>query len=161
MTKVFPKASPVTAEVAGAREVISAVADLVSLVEPQLLDVWRSTGMTFTQRRVLRQLRDAPRYPGDVAMALGMSGPSLTRQLAKLQERGFITRTLDKSDRRRILVDLTAEGTRVLAGHRIFAGSTIARAAKGLTAAQRQDLVESLSLLVGRARGLEPGNAGE
>lgn len=150
-----------TVGAAGARDVISAVADLVSLVEPKLLHVWRSTGMTFTQRRVLRQLRDAPRYPGEVAAALGMSGPSLTRQLARLEERGFITRTLDKSDRRRILVDLTAEGKRVLADHRVFAGSTIARAAKDLSAAQRQDLVENLSLLVGRARGLEPGNAGE
>ncbi len=134
---------------------IRAVADLVSLVEPQLIHVWRSTGMTFTQRRVLRQLRDAPRFAGEVAGALGMSGPSLTRQLAKLEERGFISRTLDTSDRRRILVDLTADGRRVLAGHRVFAGSTVARAAKDLTPAQSHDLVESLDRIVGIARELE------
>ncbi len=161
MTTVSTKTTPGTAETANAREVIRAIADLVGLVEPQLLHVWRSTGMTFTQRRVLRQLRDAPRFAGEIAGALGMSGPSLTRQLARLEERGFISRTLDTNDRRRILVDLTAGGRRVLEGHRVFAGSSIARAARELTPDQREQLITSLAVLVRRARELEPGKPDE
>ncbi len=162
MTKVSTKAPPhAPSDASSARELISAIADLVSLVEPRLLEVWRLTGMTFTQRRLLRQLREGPRFAGEVATSLGISGPSLTRQLAKLEERGYISRTIDTGDRRRIQVELTVEGRTMLADHRVFAGSPLARASRDLTAGRRQDLVENLSLLVGLARELEPGNPDE
>jgi DNA-binding MarR family transcriptional regulator len=148
-------------ETTGARDVIRVIADLVSVLEPQLLDVWRSTGMTFSQRRVLRQLRGGPRSAGDVAASLGISAPTLTRLLAKLEEHGYITRSMDTADRRKVLVELTAEGTRVLAGHRVFAGSPIAHAARDLTALQRQALIDNLGLLVNLARDLNPVEAGD
>jgi DNA-binding MarR family transcriptional regulator len=148
-------------EAAGARDVIRVIADLVSVLEPQLLEVWRSTGMTFSQRRVLRRLRHGPRSAGDVAASLGISAPTLTRLLAKLEEHGYITRSVDTADRRKVLVELTAEGTRVLAGHRVFAGSPIAHAARDLSGPQRQALIDNLGLLVNRARDLDPVEAGD
>ena len=139
----------------GARDVIRVIADLVSVLEPQLLEVWRSTGMTFSQRRVLRQLRDGPRSAGEVAASLGVSAPTLTRQLGKLEEHGYLTRAVDTADRRKVLVDLTGEGRRVLAGHRVFAGSPIALAARALTPPQRLALIENLGVLVNLARDME------
>lgn len=139
----------------GARDVIRLVADMVTLVEPRLLAAWRATGITFGQRRLLRQLREGPRAAGEVAASLGISAPTLTRQLTRLEERGVVSRTTDTSDRRKVIVDLTAEGKRVLTGYRVFTGSPMARAARHLTAVQRQSVIESLALLVKLARELE------
>jgi DNA-binding MarR family transcriptional regulator len=148
-------------EAAGARDVIRVIADLVSVLEPQLLELWRSTGMTFSQRRVLRQVRDGPRSAGEVAASLGISAPTLTRLLAKLEDHGYITRSMDTADRRKVLVELTAGGRRVLAGHRVFAGSPIAHAARDLRGPQRQAIIDNLGLLVNLARGLDPVEAGD
>lgn len=161
MTKVSGKAPPAADDTTGASDVIRVIADLVSVLEPQLLGVWRSTGMTFSQRRVLRQLRDGPRSAGDVAASLAISAPTLTRQLAKLEDHGYITRAMDTSDRRKVLVDLTGEGRRVLAGHRVFAGGPIAHAARDLSGPQRQALIENLGLLVNLARNMDPVKTGD
>ncbi len=137
---------------AASRELIRAVADLVSLVEPRLLGLWKSTGMTFAQRRVLRQLRDGARSPGAVAESLGIAAPTLTRQLARLERQGLIERSIDAGDRRRVIVALTAAGRRALADHRVFAGTALAAAAGELDAAERELLVVALGGLVRAAR---------
>jgi len=155
MTKESVGTPRATDDTSGAGDVIHVIGDLVSVLEPQLLEVWRSTGMTFSQRRVLRQLRDGPRSAGDVAASVGISAPTLTRQLSKLEDHGYLTRAVDTADRRKVLVELTGEGRRVLTGHRVFAGSPIARAARDLTASQRQALIENLGLLVNLARDMD------
>jgi DNA-binding MarR family transcriptional regulator len=136
-----------------------AVADLVSLVEPRLLALWREAGMTLSQRRVLGRLRGGPRSAGEVAAGLGISSPSLTRMLTKLEQRGLIARALDTGDRRRILIALTSLGRHSLEDHRIFSGTSIVLAAKSLSAAEQRDLVEGVGRLVRAARELEAGDA--
>ncbi|HUZ87886.1 MAG TPA: MarR family transcriptional regulator [Candidatus Baltobacterales bacterium] len=155
MAKVQGESPAAAEDATGTRDVMRVIGDLVSVLEPQLLEVWRSTGMTYSQRRVLRQLRDGPRSAGEVAASLGVSAPTLTRQLGKLEEHGYLTRAVDTTDRRKVLVDLTGEGRRVLAGHRVFAGSPIARAARDLTPLQQLALIESLGVLVSLARKTE------
>jgi DNA-binding MarR family transcriptional regulator len=135
-----------------ARELVKAIADLVSLIEPRLLALWRATGMTLTQRRVLRQLRDGPRSAGDIAAGLAISSPSLTRLLAKLEERGLLVRSLDRADRRRVLVELTDQGRGALADHRVFADSPLAQAARRLSPSRQETLAQLLSALVRDAR---------
>ncbi|MGH7765231.1 MAG: MarR family winged helix-turn-helix transcriptional regulator [Candidatus Dormibacteraceae bacterium] len=161
MTRVLGNAAVSPGEAGGARDVIHAIAELVSVLEPRLLSVWRATGVTFSQRRVLRRLRDGPLSAGEVAASLEISAPTLTRQLAKLEKRGFINRAVDAGDRRRVLVNLTADGRRVLSGYRVFFGSPLARAAREMTTAQRQALIASLGLLVTRARELDTGELDE
>src|SRR6185312_2669053 len=115
-----------------ARDVIRATADLVSLVEPALLRLWRDTGMTLSQRRVLRQLRDGPRTAGAVAEALDVTSPALTRQLTRLEARDLISRQVDRADRRRVVIALTAAGHRMLTDHRVFGGTPLQAAARAL-----------------------------
>jgi DNA-binding MarR family transcriptional regulator len=141
------------------REVVRAVADLVSLVEPRLLALWQDAGMTLSQRRVLGRLRGGPKSAGDIASGLGISSPSLTRMLTKLEERGLIVRALDSGDRRRILVGLTAKGERLIDDHRIFKGTSLARAARNLSADDQRSLTESVATLVRLARELDEGDA--
>jgi DNA-binding MarR family transcriptional regulator len=137
---------------ASSRELMRAVADLVSLIEPRLLSLWQEVGITLSQRRVLRRLRDAPRSAGDVAASLDISAPSLTRMLTKLEDRGLIVRNLDKEDRRRILIELTAAGRRTLEGHRVFSGTPLIRAARRLSATEQRQLAEEIGNLVRLAR---------
>ena len=142
-----------------ARDAIRAVADLVSLVEPRLLTLWQEAGMTLSQRRVLSRLRDGPRSAGEIATGLRISSPSLTRMLTKLEERGLIVRALDTGDRRRILVELTTPGQRLIEDHRVFSGTSLARAAKSLNAGELRNLTESVANLVSLAREIEEGDA--
>jgi len=160
MTKISP--APVLEgrdQASNSRDVMRAVADLVSLVEPRLLALWQEGGMTLSQRRVLGRLRDGPRSAGEIATGLGISSPSLTRMLTKLEERGLILRALDKSDRRRILVELSILGRRSIEDHRVFSGTSLVQAAKNLSAAERRNLTESVATLVHLARELEEADA--
>jgi DNA-binding MarR family transcriptional regulator len=160
MTKISPPTAPDKHDQAtSSREVVRAVADLVSLIEPRLLGLWQEVGMTLSQRRVLRRLWDGPRSAGEVATGLGISSPSLTRMLAKLEHRGFVVRALDKDDRRRILIELTSQGRRSLEDHRVFSGTSLLLAAKSLSATEQRDLIASVGRLVRTARELEARDA--
>jgi DNA-binding MarR family transcriptional regulator len=141
------------------RDVVRAVADLVSLVEPRLLDLWQEAGMTLSQRRVLGRLRDGPRSAGEIASGLRISSPSLTRILTKLEERGLLVRALDEGDRRRVLVELTILGQRLIEDHRVFSGTSLARAAMNISAEEQRNLTDSVATLVRLARELEEGDA--
>jgi len=115
--------------------------------------------MTLSQRRILGRLRGGPKSAGEIASGLGISSPSLTRMLTKLEERGLVARALDPGDRRRILVELTTEGQHLIDDHRIFSGTSLARAAKKLSADDQRSLIESVATLVRLARELDEGDA--
>lgn len=134
------------------KRLVHLLADVVSLVEPRLLELWKTTGMTFGQRRLLRRLREGSCSAGALATELGVSAPSLTRQLQKLEDNGLIARTVDPDDRRRVVVTLTAAGSNALEDHKVFGGSSIALAIGDLTARQQRDLVRNLGALVALAR---------
>ncbi len=143
------------------KRLVHLLADVVSLVEPRLLELWRTTGMTFGQRRLLRRLREGPRSAGALAADLGVSAPSLTRQLQKLEDNRLITRAVDPDDRRRVVVALTGAGEKALEDHRVFGGSSLALAIEDLTVRQQRDLVQNLEALVRLAREHGSGAADE
>ncbi|HKC19011.1 MAG TPA: MarR family winged helix-turn-helix transcriptional regulator [Candidatus Dormibacteraeota bacterium] len=146
------RTAPPSVEVDSSKAVIRALADVVSLVEPRLLDLWRTTGITFAQRRLLRRLRDGSRSPGALAAELGISAPTLTRHLQRLENHHLLSRSVDSEDRRRVVVELTDAGRRSLADHRIFGGSPLAHAAAGLSPSERRALVEALGHLTSVAK---------
>lgn len=143
------------------KRLVRLLADVVSLVEPRLLELWNTTGMTFAQRRLLRRLRDSPRSAGALASELGVSAPSLTRQLQKLEDNGLIVRAIDPEDRRRVVVTLSAAGAKTLEDHGVFGDSPLALAVGDLTVRQQRELVRNLETLVRLARGHSRGAADE
>lgn len=57
--------------------------------------------ISFHQRSIL---------PSEISNRMGISSARIAAALNSLERKGLITRQIDTSDRRRILVDLTAEG---------------------------------------------------
>ena len=136
----------------GTKELVRALGDVITLVEPRLMELWRFTGITFAQRRLLRRLVEGPRSPGDLASELGVSAPTLTRRLQKLETLGLLSRAMDPGDRRRVVVTLAEPGRRLLAGHRVLGGGPLVRAALALAPRERTRLAASLRELVRIAR---------
>lgn len=63
-----------------------------------------------TEIGVLRGLRDGPRRITDLAAEEHVTQPAITLSVNRLQERGWVEREPDPSDRRAVLVRRTAEG---------------------------------------------------
>lgn len=99
-----------------ARETMRAFLEVIALAEPMIADLWKSHHLTLSHVQCMRTLREQPEVAGDLARKLNMSSASLTRVLDRLEERDFVIRTIDPSDRRRILVHLTPLGKDILSG---------------------------------------------
>lgn len=133
------------------KDALMAYASAVVLAEPLQARLWYSTGITLTQLKALRQLRDGPQPAGKLAAALGLSSASATRLLDRLEENGLIKRHRSTDDRRRVDIDLEPEGRRIVDQTRVLKDTSIDAAIRSLTSQQRRQLTAALRLLVERA----------
>ncbi len=79
-------------------------------------------GMSLTQASALATLRDAgPQRVTDLATREGVRQPTCTSLVNVMEEQGWVRRRVDESDRRAVVVELTA------AGHQALADITAAR----------------------------------
>ena len=62
-------------------------------------------------------LRDEGVLPGEISNEMDVSSARVAAALNKLEDKGFITRKIDKNDRRKILVEITQEGRRLAEKH--------------------------------------------
>jgi DNA-binding MarR family transcriptional regulator len=129
-------------------EVLLALADVVMLLEPMLLRLWKSSNLTLGQLRVLRALREQPRTPGELAEIAGMTPPAMARTLSRLEERRLLKRATDLADRRRIAVSLTAKGREMANTARVFRASAFEPAAASLSDDERRVLLATLQRLI-------------
>lgn len=60
---------------------------------------------------------DGPSLPGEISSEMGISSARIAAALNSLEGKGIVTRRIDPSDRRRILVELTEEGKRQAQEH--------------------------------------------
>jgi DNA-binding MarR family transcriptional regulator len=71
-------------------------------------------GLTFPQYLVILDLLDrAPVSVGVLGGRLGMDTGTITPLVKRLEAAGFVSRTRDPSDERRVLVDLTKSGRKL------------------------------------------------
>ncbi|MFE0755497.1 MarR family winged helix-turn-helix transcriptional regulator [Inquilinus sp. NPDC058860] len=68
-------------------------------------------GLTFPQYLVMLELfAGTPRAVGELGTKLGMDTGTITPLLKRLEASGMVTRTRDRDDERRVLINLTAGG---------------------------------------------------
>jgi homoprotocatechuate degradation regulator HpaR len=102
--------------------------------------------VTEQQWRVLRALDDADGSitVGDLIERTFLLGPSLSRMLAKLDERGLITRSVDAGDARRAQVAISGSGRRLVAAIAPHSEAVYAEISSQLGATELEQLYDLL-----------------
>lgn len=88
--------------------------DRLRLLEDELFARWELTPQQYNALRLLRAARPEAVPTLSLAEQLVSRAPDITRLLDKLAERGLIVRRRSTSDRRAVLVSLTAAGAALL-----------------------------------------------
>ncbi|KGN38212.1 MarR family winged helix-turn-helix transcriptional regulator [Knoellia subterranea] len=75
-------------------------------------EVGRRLGVNAADLRGLDWLTDQPRTASELARRTGLTPAATTSMIDRLERKGFVRRTSDPGDRRRVLVEMTEEGQR-------------------------------------------------
>lgn len=151
----------ITSSPPAVRDVLRAYFDAVILVEPLQLSLWNSAHVTLTQLRILRRLHDGPHCAGDLARAVGISAPSLTRLLDRLAEEGYVERMGRDTDRRRVDIVLSDKGLSLIEGRDLIQGTAFQQAVESMDVGERQILLEALRDFTSRVRGASTDQGGK
>ena len=91
--------------------------------------------------------RHGPLTPSELAVRERIQRPTVTRIVARLEERGLVQRTRDPQDGRSSLVALTAEGRELLARGRTRKDAYLARRLRELDGEERATLQRAAAIL--------------
>lgn len=92
--------------------------------------------------------------PSEISNEMNISSARVAAILNNLENKGFITRQIDKSDRRKILVDLTQKGMALAEKHNQMVVNITARMLELLGEHDARELVR----IIGRLSELAPEN---
>lgn len=123
---------------------------LTLLVEGELERIAASHGVAYADYLVLGVVRRSPGgrgRPTDMCAVLGRTTGGMTLTLDRLETAGWVRRSPDQADRRRIVVSLTAEGQRLAEAVNADLHGWEQRLA--LETADRAAALQALALLVG------------
>jgi DNA-binding MarR family transcriptional regulator len=134
--------------------------ELANRLRPVLLTLNRhlrreahAEGITGGQAALLAQIRKYPQLGvRELAAREGISAPSMTRYLDRLEKAGLIVRTRSPQDARRIRLALTPKGVRVLRSVRRRRTVWLAERLEGLGSSDQRavaDAIEPLTRLLG------------
>lgn len=84
---------------------------------------------------------------GDLARADHCSQPTMTQQVQRLEERGWVERAVDPDDGRAVLISTTAEGDRLLEQLRHARAQVLAPYLDGLSDDDRSRLADAVDAL--------------
>ena len=91
------------------------MASVIGKLDAVRTEVWTKADVSVMQMRVLRYVEANPGAANmNVAEGLGVTRPSISAVLERLDQRGLITREISKRDRRGIEIGLTKEGAKLL-----------------------------------------------
>lgn len=86
-----------------------------------------------------------------LAQHFGVAQNTLSAKVKSLEERGYLRRRRDPTDKRRWLVELTAQGRHVVASYTLFELEELSEALGALDSDERRRLVELLERLSAKA----------
>ena len=113
-------------------------------------DAWVDVDLTFTQLRALFVLAaaDRPVRVSDLARGLKMSLASASALSDRLVRLGYVGRRTDPADRRAVLLEVAAKGSRLLGRIERRSNAELAYAVDRMTAQEREALATSVRAFV-------------
>lgn len=93
-----------------------------------------------------------PTTVNGLARHMGVTPATMSLGLDRLERKGYITRSRDGADRRRVHVRLTTAGVRIRDSASVLDSSRVEALLARLTAAERNDAVRGLALLASAAQ---------
>jgi DNA-binding MarR family transcriptional regulator len=136
------------------KDALLAYVDALALAEPIQARLWQEAEITLTQLSVLRELRAGPQNAGHLGDRVGLSPPSMSRLLDRLERHGLVSRHRTSEDRRVVEVHLEPKAERLLGQMTLFRGSAVHRAFQAMAAEERRLLTNLLRRLVATTRDL-------
>ena len=128
---------------------LQGVWELVHALDVRSKRMSQTIGVTGPQRLVIRLVGQKPsQTASEISQVLGKHPSTLTGVLARLEERGLITREVDAEDRRRARFTLTAAGKKVDRERRGTVEAATRRALTRLDASAVEALLAGMSVLV-------------
>src|SRR5215475_13682390 len=122
--------------------------DAISRLNRRLRQARPVGELTQNQISVLTSLELAGALtPRELADAERVQPPTMTKVLAKLEERGLVQRTPHPTDGRQVLLSATAEGRAVMAEQRRAKDEWLTRTLAGLPAQERETLRQAAEIL--------------
>lgn len=106
--------------------------------------------LPFAQARLLSTIEDkGPTRISDLAVLDHCSQPTMTTQVRRLEDRGYVSRTVDPDDARAVLVQITSKGVETLRQVRADREAAIEPYLERLDASDRQALSDAVRVLRG------------
>jgi DNA-binding MarR family transcriptional regulator len=105
----------------------------------------------------LQQLLDGPIAVGELAVQLGLTLPTVSGLIADLDRAGFVERRPDPTDRRRTIVEITAEQSDAVDNWLDGAVAPLARVLTRLTPRERTAFLKAMDMLEEEFRSREMG----
>jgi DNA-binding MarR family transcriptional regulator len=103
--------------------------------------------ITFTQLRILLAIEYGKNQVGKLARSAHVAQPAMSKIVDHLIRRGFLRRDPHASDRRKIILSLTAKGAATTLRIRIKAAEKYMSAIKALSQREKRELAEGLSVI--------------
>jgi DNA-binding MarR family transcriptional regulator len=135
-----------------AREIVTLFAYLFSNSTPDFFRALSEADVTLTQVKLMHVLDkpDADHTLKDLAEEMSFSLAGASRSIDALHQRGLVERREDEHDRRMKRVRITAEGQELLRRLNEMRVSLLAQFVQTIPDAQRRQLLDALSPIVGR-----------
>lgn len=105
--------------------------------------------ITLERARILWQLVEAPRRSGELAQRCALTPASVSELVDSLERDGFVRRSEDATDRRVVVVEITARGRREIDRVGELMRAPVAKIIAGLSAEKRVRLAAALTDLQG------------
>ncbi|MGZ4382790.1 MAG: MarR family winged helix-turn-helix transcriptional regulator [Gaiellaceae bacterium] len=132
----------------GSVELANRLRPVLLLLNRHLRREAHAEGITGGQAALLAQIRRHPNLGArELAAREGISAPSMTRYLDRLERAGLIVRTRSPEDARRIRLALTPKGVRVLRSVRRRRTAWLAERLDGLSAAEQRAVAAAIEPL--------------
>jgi len=106
-----------------------------------------ATGFRVSHYRVLHLLHQRPRTISELATCQFVALPTMSRTISALVERGWVTRTEDSTDRRRVQIRITDEGLAILEQLCTRLQAHLAARLATLTAEEQEQVLAGLEVL--------------